>query len=82
MAKKSITAQYVDLPWIVKVILQLVFGVLLSGIYRIIRFLETKNLITLVAGILGLCTGVGNVIFWILDLLTTVLAGKPTVFAD
>lgn len=82
MAKKTITAQYVDLPWIVKVILQLVFGVLLSGIYRIIRFLETKNLITLVAGILGLCTGVGNVIFWVLDLLTTVLAGKPTVFAD
>ena len=82
MAKKSITAQYVDLPWIVKVILQLVFGVLLSGIYRIIRFLETKNLLTLVAGILGLCTGVGNVIFWVLDLVTTVLAGKPTVFAD
>lgn len=82
MAKKTITAQYVDLPWIVKVILQLVFGVLLSGIYRIIRFLETKNLITLVAGILGLCTGVGNVIFWVLDLVTTVLAGKPTVFAD
>ena len=82
MANKSITQQYVDLPWIVKVILQLVFGLLISGIYRIIRFLETKNLITLIAGIVGLFTGIGNAIFWILDLVTTILAGKPTVFAD
>lgn len=82
MANKSITQQYTDLPWLLKVVLQLIFGVLLSGIYRIIRFLETKNIVTLVAGLLGLFTGIGNVIFWILDLLTTVLSGKISVLAD
>lgn len=82
MANKSITQQYTDLPWLIKVVLQLIFGVLLSGIYRIIRFLETKNIVTLVAGLLGLFTGVGNVIFWILDLLTTVLSGKISILAD
>lgn len=82
MANKSLTKQYLDLPWLVKVILQIVFGVLLSGIFRIIRFLETKNLITLIAGLVGLFTGIGNVIFWIVDLVTMILSGKYTVFAD
>lgn len=82
MANKSLTAQYNDLPWLVKVILQIVFGVLLSGIYRIIRFLETKNLVTLIAGVVGLFTGIGNVFFWIVDLLTTVLTGKISVLAE
>lgn len=82
MANKSLTKQYLDLPWLVKVVLQIVFGVLLSGIFRIIRFLETKNLITLIAGLVGLFTGIGNVIFWIVDLVTMILSGKYTVFAD
>ncbi len=82
MANKSLTKQYLDLPWLVKVVLQIVFGVLLSGIFRIIRFLETKNLITLIAGLVGLFTGIGNIIFWIVDLVTMILSGKYTVFAD
>ncbi len=79
MANGSLSKQFNDLPWIVRVILQLVFGVLISGIYRIIRFTETNNLMVLLAGILGLVTGIGNLIFWIVDLFTLIVNGKYTV---
>ena len=82
MANGSLSKQFNDLPWIVRVILQLVFGVLISGIYRIIRFTETNNLMVLLAGILGLVTGIGNLIFWIVDLFTLIVNGKYTVLVD
>ena len=76
------TATYEALPKIVKILLQLFLGSLIGGIYRIVRFFETKNLVTLVVGILVLCTGVGNVIAWIVDLFTELTANKITVLAD
>ncbi len=82
MANQSLTAQYEALPKIVKVLLQLFLGAVVGGIYRIIRFLETKNIVTLVVGILVLCTGVGNLIAWIVDLITEIVSDKITVFAD
>ncbi len=82
MANKSITASYDSLPWILRVILQLILGALVGGIYRIIRFLETKNVVTLVVGILVLVTGIGNLIAWVVDLITTIFAGKITVLAE
>lgn len=82
MANGSLSKQFNDLPWIVRVILQLVFGVLISGIYRIIRFTETNNLMVLLAGIIGLVTGIGNLIFWIVDLFTLIVNGKYTVLVD
>ncbi len=82
MANKSITAQYEALPKIAKVLIQLFLGAVVGGIYRIIRFVETKNVVTLVAGILTLCTGVGNAIAWVVDLVTEITSNKITVFAD
>lgn len=82
MANGSLSSQFNGLPFILRVVLQLVFGVLISGIYRVIRFTETNNVVTLVAGLLGLFTGVGNLIFWIVDLVTLVLNGKYTVLVD
>ena len=76
------TKSYDNLPWILRLILQLIFGVLVSGIYRIVKFVEKKNVVTLVVGLLGLFTGVGNLILWIVDLLTLIFSGKYTVFAD
>jgi len=46
------TQKYEELPKIVKIILQIFLGGLIGGIYRIIRFVETKNVVTLVVGIL------------------------------
>ena len=82
MANNSITASYESLPKIAKIILQIFLGGLIGGIYRILRFLETKNVVTLVVGILVLVTGVGNLIAWIVDLITEITSNKITVLAD
>ena len=83
MAKrKTLTRQYESLPKLFKLILQVFFGALVGGIYRIVRYTETGNVVTLVAGLLALFTGVGNVIAWVLDLVTEVLFDRITVLAD
>ncbi len=83
MAKNSgLTSAYESLPKILKVILQLIFGALIGGIYRIVRFVENGNIVTLVIGILVLVTGIGNVVAWVVDLVTEILSNKITVLAD
>lgn len=79
MAKNSLTASYEALPKIVKVILQIFLGALVGGIYRIVRFLETKNIVTLIAGILNF-VGLG-LIFWVVDLITEIFSNKISVLA-
>ncbi len=81
MANNSLTAAYESLPKIVKVLLQLFLGSIIGGIYRIVRFLETKNVVTLVVGILVLFTGVGNFIASIVDLITEIVSNRITVLA-
>ncbi|MBO5046890.1 MAG: hypothetical protein IJY37_01845 [Clostridia bacterium] len=78
----GIPAAYESLPKIVKIILQLLFGSVIGGVYRILRFLETKNIVTLVVGILFLVTGVGNAIAWVVDLITEIINNKITFLAD
>ena len=82
MANNSITAQYEALPKIAKILLQIFFGAFIGGVYRIVRYFETKNIVTLIAGILGLCTGVGNFLVWLVDLVTEITQDKITVLAD
>ena len=82
MAKGTYTSAYDNLPKIIRVILAIFFGAFIGGIYRIVRFLETKNIMTLVVGILGLCTGIGNFIVWLVDLVTTITGNGITVLAD
>ncbi|MBR7116562.1 MAG: hypothetical protein IKC87_02515 [Clostridia bacterium] len=78
----SLTASYDSLPFILKLIIILVGGVIVGGIYRIIKWTETKNTVTLVVGLLATFTGIGNLIIWIIDVVCTVLYGKITVLAD
>lgn len=80
MASSSITAQYEALPKIAKVLIQFFLGYPVSVVYRILKFLETKNTVTLVVGILCL-VGLGFV-FWVIDLVTEILHNKITVLAD
>jgi len=83
MAKKSgITNAYEALPKIVKILLQLILGAIIGGIYRIVRFFETGKVLTLVAGLLTLFTGIGNAIAWVVDLVTELLFDRITVLAD
>ena len=77
----KITETYESLPKIVKVLLQLFLGGVIGGIYRIVRFFETKNIITLVVGLLCTFTGVGNFIAWVVDLITEITQKRITVLA-
>ena len=76
------TEQYEALPKIAKILLQVLLGGLIGGIYRILRYFETKNIVTLVVGILCLVTGVGNFIAWVVDLITEITQNKISVLAD
>ena len=76
------TKAFDNLPWIARFLLVLLVGSVVGGIYRIVKFLETKNVTTLVVGILGLVTGIGNLIVWIVDVVTTATGKGISVFAD
>ncbi|MBQ9482040.1 MAG: hypothetical protein IJU84_07755 [Clostridia bacterium] len=82
MANSSITESYESLPKWAKVLLQIFLGSIIGGVYRIIRFVEKKNIVTLVVGILVLVTGIGNFIAWIVDLVTEIVSNRITVLAD
>lgn len=82
MSNTSITKSYDSLPLLLRIIIQVIGGAIVGGVYRIVRFLETRNIVTLVIGLLATFTGVGNLIAWIVDLVTLILQGKYTVCVD
>lgn len=75
------TKTYDDLPFIAKLLLQIFLGAIVGGIYRILRYLETKNTNTLVGGILALIPPI-SFVFWVLDLVTLCTDGKMKVLVD
>lgn len=82
MRNNSLTASYDELPLIARVLIQIFAGAVVGGIYRIVRYFETKNIVTLVAGLLVTFTGVGNLIAWIIDLVTLATQGRYTILVD
>ncbi len=78
----SLTATYDALDLWIRVVIQILGGVIVGGIYRIVRFTETKNTMTLIVGLLVTFTFVGNIVAWLVDLVTLVMNGKYTVFVD
>ena len=79
MANQSFTEQYEALPKIAKILLQLFLGYVVSGVYRILRYFETKNIVTLVVGIL--CFFCLGFVFWVVDLITEITSNRITVLA-
>lgn len=69
------------LSQVVKLILQFFFGWLISGVYRIVKGVQTNNILTIIVGIIALFTGIGNFIFWVVDFVTILLNNKITVLA-
>ena len=80
-SKTPYTGAYDALPKIAKILIQLILGAIVGGIYRIVRFFETGKLLTLVVGILVTFTGVGNLIAWIVDFITELFSNKISVLA-
>ncbi len=78
----NITATYENLPKIAKILIQIFLGGIVGGLYRIIRYFETKNIVTLIVGLLCTFTGVGNFIAWVVDLITEITQNKICVLAD
>lgn len=79
---QPITEMYENLPKLAKLLLQIFLGGVIGGVYRILRYFETKQIVTLIVGILVLVTGVGNFIVWVVDLITEITQGRITVLAD
>lgn len=79
-ANQSLTAAYEALPKIAKILIQIFLGALVGGIYRIVRYVETKNVVTLIVGILNF-VGLGFIL-WIVDLVTEIMNNKISVLAD
>ena len=76
------TKSFDKLPWIARLLIVIFFGWIVGGVYRIIKYTETKKLSTLVVGLLGLFTGIGNAVLEVVDIITTVLGGGISFFAD
>ena len=81
MAKKTITGAYEALPKLAKILLQIFLGAIIGGVYRILRFLETKNVVTLVVGLLALIPPI-DFVFWLIDLITEITSDRITVLAN
>lgn len=69
-----------NLPWIVKLIFALPGLNIIWGIYRLIKGIVKKNGVLTIAGIVWIFAGWA--ILWIIDLITVIVNGRPTVFAD
>ena len=80
-SNKPLTAMFEELPKVAKVLLIVFLGWIVGGIYRVVRYTETKNTTTLVAGLLGLIPPI-DFVLWVADLVTEVLNDKITFFAD
>lgn len=80
--ENKITEMFENLPLWAKILLLVVAGTIISPVYRILRYLETKNTTTLIVGILCLVTVCGNAILAIIDIITEVTKGRITVLAD
>ena len=76
------TQKYEALPKWLKIVIQLFLGAVIGGIYRIVRFVESKDIVTLVVGLIITFTGIGNAIGWIVDLVCLILNGEYTLFVD
>ena len=77
----SNTKFFTDLPFIVKLLLQIFLGNLFGIIFRILRFVETKTTATLIVAILCVVP-VANFVIWIIDLISIIKNGTYTFYAN
>lgn len=78
----KITEMFESLPLVGKILLLVFLGTFISPLYRILRYVETKNTTTLIVGIVCLVTGCGNVVLMVIDIITELTKGRITVLAD
>lgn len=69
-----------NLPWILKLILALPGLDVVWAIYRLVKGVAKKNLFLTIVGIVWIFAGWA--ILWIIDLITVIVSGRPTVLVD
>lgn len=79
---KPLTASYDELPMFLRLIIVIIGGALVGGIYRLVKWYEKRNTVTLIVGIITTFTGIGNFIIWIVDIVTTAMGRGIYVLAD
>lgn len=72
---KNLLKSIDELPLLVKIIFCIPMLDIIWAIYRIIKGATENNVLLLVIGIL--CIVPGAVFVWVVDLVTTILYGKP-----
>ncbi len=72
------TKWYDNLPWILRLIMAIFLGYPLAIVIRVLRFVDSKNVVTLVAAILAIPFGF---VFWLIDLITTIIGQGICVLA-
>ena len=81
MANESITAKIEGLNKVLKFFIFILVGGIMSPLYRVFRYLETKNTVTLVVAIVSFVFGLSWVL-GIVDAITELTSDKVTVLAD
>ena len=76
------TKVFDKLPFIARLLILIFVGWIVGGIYRVVKFVEKRNVTTLIVGLLGLFTGIGNIVIEIVDIVTTVLGKGISFCAD
>ncbi len=67
---------------VIKILLLIpIWGWIFSGLYRIFKFTSSKNIVTLIIGVLCFVCAVGWIIS-IVDIITVALTGKISILAD
>lgn len=77
--KLTLTNKFDRLPLWGKILIELFFGWVMTSIYRIVRFFETRNTSTLLFG--ALCLSLFP-FMWFIDFLSVCVYGKITFLAD
>ena len=76
---KGIVKAFDNLPWIAKLLLCLPVLNIAWAIYRICKGADTSNVLMLIVGIFWVIFG--STVFWIVDLVCTIVWKRPTVLA-
>lgn len=70
------TKGYDKLTMLVKLILQIFFGYIISPAYRIIKGIEKGDAMLIIFGIIALIP-----IFWLIDIITIILTNRISILA-
>ena len=72
-----------NIPWIIKLILWIFFGVFLGALYRIFAGVEGRtSLLQVIVGIIWFFTAGLFIIGWIIDIITILLGNRVSFLAS